>query len=394
MSDGFSVTSSESWISRMGKSIIGVLIGIVLFFVSPIVLFWNEGRAVQTAKSLDEGAANSTSISPGTVDPANDGKLVHLSGEATTDETLSDPDFGISMKAISLKRIVEMYQWKENQKKETRKNLGGGEETTTTYTYETVWSDDTIRTDQFQEQGRAGHKNPGEKPFPDKTFKAKVATLGAFTMSDSLVSKIGGEEELPVKSDSAESLPGDARKDYTVKNGQLYKGKDPSTPVVGDTRVSFKVIKPAAVSIIAQQDGKTFKPFHTKAGDDLNMLRMGTLSKDEMFKMAQDDNKALTWILRVVGYLMMAFGIFLVFRPIATFADIIPALGGLAGAGIAVFAGIAALPVTLIVIAIGWIFYRPMIGIPMLAVGVIGIGGLVYLAIKARGEKKAAATVA
>lgn len=206
MSSGFSTSSSESWISRMGKSIVGVLIGIVLFFVAFPVLFWNEGRAVQTAKSLEEGSKKVVSVSPGTVDPANEGKLVHTSGEATTDETLTDSEFGISAKAIKLTRTVEMYQWKENQKKETRKKLGGGEETITTYTYEKVWSDEVIKTESFHvdsnNNGQTGHQNKGSKPVDDMTYEAKVVTLGAFTLPKSLVSKIGGRKSFrwPAKS--------------------------------------------------------------------------------------------------------------------------------------------------------------------------------------------------
>ena len=42
--DTFTEVTSRSWISRIGQSIVGVLIGLVMVIASIVVLFWNEGR--------------------------------------------------------------------------------------------------------------------------------------------------------------------------------------------------------------------------------------------------------------------------------------------------------------------------------------------------------------
>src|ERR1700678_565941 len=111
--------------SRLGKSCLGVVIGIVLFLISFPLLFWNEGRAVHRARTLAEGKAAGVDVSPDKVDEANEGKLVHVSGEATPAEppleTLTDPVFGVSAKALELKRTVEIYQWTETTKTEKKK---------------------------------------------------------------------------------------------------------------------------------------------------------------------------------------------------------------------------------------------------------------------------------
>ena len=80
---------------------------------------------MKTARSLTEGAAAVVSIEADTVDAANDTKLVHFTGEATTAETLSDSTFGMSKLAIKLKRNVEMYQWKETSSSRTRTRRWG-----------------------------------------------------------------------------------------------------------------------------------------------------------------------------------------------------------------------------------------------------------------------------
>ena len=127
------------------ESIKGVLFGLLLFVVAFPCLFWNETRAVNDWQTLQSGRGAVVSVDAESVDPDNEGRLVHLSGRATTDETLDDVQFGVSESVLKLSRDVEMFQWKENQKKKKRKKLGGGEETVTEYSYEKVWSSSLIK---------------------------------------------------------------------------------------------------------------------------------------------------------------------------------------------------------------------------------------------------------
>ncbi len=48
----------EGWLSRMGKAFLAIPIGLSLFAVAFVVLFWNEGRAVHTAQGLAEGKSS------------------------------------------------------------------------------------------------------------------------------------------------------------------------------------------------------------------------------------------------------------------------------------------------------------------------------------------------
>src|SRR5687768_4768732 len=132
MSDRFVEVSSQGWLSRIIASIVGVVFGVGMFIAGFPVLWWNEGRAVRTARSLEEGAGAVVPVSPARVDPANEGKLVHLSGRATTSEILADPLFKVSANALRLRREVQMYQWTESSSTETRERLGGTEEKITT----------------------------------------------------------------------------------------------------------------------------------------------------------------------------------------------------------------------------------------------------------------------
>ena len=104
MADQIVETSSQSWISRLMESIKAVLVGLFLFLISIPLLWWNEGRAVQTYNSLMEGAGAVVAVVADKIDAANEGKLIHLNGKAQTTVTLADPDLGVSATAIRMSR--------------------------------------------------------------------------------------------------------------------------------------------------------------------------------------------------------------------------------------------------------------------------------------------------
>ena len=139
MPDSFVETTSTSWLSRIVGLIAGVLFGIVFVIGSIVLLFWNEGRAVQTARSLSEGGKVVVDAAPAPVDPGNEGRLVHVTGDAKAGAPIADPTFVVSAPALRLVRAAEMYQWQEDKREETHKSIGGSEQTVTTYTYKKVW---------------------------------------------------------------------------------------------------------------------------------------------------------------------------------------------------------------------------------------------------------------
>ena len=78
----------------------------------------------------------------------------------------------------------------------------------------------------------------------------------------------------------------------------------------------------------------------------------------------------LTWILRLVGFLLMVLGLNMIFKPLAVIADVLPILGSIVGAGTGIIACLLAAILSLLTIAIAWIVYRPLLGIILLAVAV------------------------
>ena len=367
--DSVTVRSSQSWFSRIGGAIVGALIGIFLFIAAFPFLVWNEGRAIKRAKTLEAGAEAVVSAPASPVQAENEGRLVHITGKTLADGQATDSALGVSAAAIKLHRNVEMYQWSEEKKSETKSKLGGGEETVTTYSYKKEWSSTLIDSQEFQKTD--GHTNPSEMPLESETFAANVVTVGDFTLPDSLVAMIDDYQAFPVK--QMPEISTEFSAPVALSNNGLYIGENPKTPAVGDLRIAFTVVEPGDVSIVAGQIGETFEPYVINGLGTIELLQTGTVSAKNMFASEQQANTVLTWILRVVGFFVMFIGLLLIAKPLTVVADFIPILGSIAETGTGFISFLVALPLTLGTIALAWLAYRPLLGLPLLILAVVGI---------------------
>ena len=55
--DEVSEVQRTGWLTRLGRSFAGVAVGFLMIVGAGVLLFWNEGRTIETAQSLTEGAA-------------------------------------------------------------------------------------------------------------------------------------------------------------------------------------------------------------------------------------------------------------------------------------------------------------------------------------------------
>jgi len=371
MPDSFLESSSTSWFGRIGGAIKGMIFGLILLPVSVILLFWNETRAVTTAKSLKEGAAAVVSVAPDAIQPQNDQKLIHLSGEVTSGEAVRDPLFGLNAPALRLARHVEMYQWKQEEHTEKHKTLGGGEETQTTYNYTKVWSDRPVESAHFKHPEE--HTNPAAFPIPKLTAVTAKATLGAFKIPAPIIEKMQGDEPWPATEESLAKLPPPWKSKAKLSGDSVYLGSDPNAPAVGDARITFLLLKPGTFSILAQQTGDALAPYPTHAGREIEDVESGTVSADVMFQHDQSRNNILTWVLRLAGFILMFIGFAAALNPLHVFADVIPFVGGIVGFGTGLVAALLGLAGSLVVIAIAWLAARPLLGGVLLLVALIAL---------------------
>jgi hypothetical protein len=357
----FQEVSQIGWFGRIGSSIKGILFGVVLILVALVVLVLNERNAVADIRANKELAAKVVSVGNDTVDAANEGKLVHMNGPAKTEDILKNSKFGIEENAIRLSWDAQIYQWEENEKTETKKKLGGGEERVTTYTYKKEWASSPVDSSGFKE---SGHENAGEQEYQSGSEQAKEVTLGAFSLAPRLISQIRSSEPYVVA-----KLPSSLEGKGTIADGVFYTG-DLNNPNVGDERVAFTLTRPGDVSVIAVQMGNTFSAYKTKSGKDKFVLYEGLLTANEVVQGEEGKAKVLRWILRGLGTFMMFIGFGLLMKPLSVLADVVPLFGSLVGGVTWLISLLLSVGISFVVIAISWISFRPLIGIPLLVLGV------------------------
>ena len=362
--DKFTQVTRTSGLSNIGGSFKGVIFGIFLILGSIYLLWTNEGRAVHVAQALEEGAGNVKSISSDKVDPSNEGKLVHLSNLATTKDTVIDEDFNIKLNALKLNRDVKIYQWVETSNSKSVDKIGGGTETTTEYTYTKEWVNKPIESTNFKVV--EGHENMAPYNIDSKSKIAQNITIGAFKLSNELVDMIIGSEKLAIQ-----NIDTTIHKNALLSSGDIYMGsKNISSPQIGDLIISYKAVYPKKVSIVAKQIGDSFEEYIASNDETVLLLKEGVSSADNMFAKAIEGNKFKTWLLRLLGFILMFLGFKTILKPFVAIGKIIPFIGNIVSMGTSIISIVLALPITLIIISLAWFAYRPILSAVLIAIGV------------------------
>jgi hypothetical protein len=261
-----------------------------------------------------------------------------------------------------------MYQWKEESKSETRRNVGGSEETVTTYEYVRTWSETRYDSSRFKRP--EGHVNP-QMRYRGASYSSRDATLGAFRPGTNVIDRLPATEAVPLDPSLANRLAGRIDGPVQVADGRIYLGDNPSQPNIGDLRISYRLAPAGATSIIGRQAGTGFAEYQTQAGDALLLVRPGTYSAADMFAAAQRENRILTWILRFAGVLAMFFGFVLVLNPLVVVADVVPFIGSILAAGAGIVSLVLTAIVAPVVIAVAWFWYRPLVSAAVLVIGLV-----------------------
>lgn len=348
---------------RLSESISGAIVGGIMFIAAFPALWWNEGRAIGEYRALKEGAGAVVDVAADRIDVGNDGKLVHLSGLADASPEIEDAALGVTVDALALRRVVEMFQWKESRESREEKKFGGGSETVTEYKYSTDWDDDAVDSSDFRYS--ESHENPVDWPVRSDEFRAQKAMLGAYTLSESARGSVGSWSKLEPA--SAQVFPEQFQDFRRAGGGILYRGNNPDNPNVGDVRIRFEYQPEAVFSIVARQAGNELTEYVASNGRAVLLVESGEVPASQMFEGAQRRNTIITWIVRGVGTLGMWLGLSLVFAPITRVLDILPMLGTIGSWGIGLVTGLVSLLLSLLTIGLAWVFYRPLLGGTLIA---------------------------
>ena len=414
MVDSVQVSSHHSYGSRVGNSFKAIFWGIILVIISIILLSWNENNYVKQKAALKEWASIVQEATTDQIDSELEWSEIHVSWEtASTAEALKDSTFWVTTDNLKLKRTVEMYQWYEDEHEECHDNYWWNEDCTTTYTYDTKWSDDIIDSSSFYTSN--GHENPSSWEYESNERIKEPITLGAYTLTPVFVNQLTdyktinlSEQDIIIpekykviaeettetnepttvddnnnnylywnsQEESNTDTASYSNKKFHINGDQIYIWEDPTKPAVWDLKITFSSVKPYTVSIVWKQMGNELTSYKVSNWRNIQQLNQGNVSAEDMFLQAQKENKMITWIIRLIWLLLMYCGFTSMFKFIETLAKVVPFLANI----IWVWTGIIALGLTIVVwfitIWIARLAVRPIVWISCL---VIAIGGLFLL---------------
>ena len=183
--------------------------------------------------------------------------------------------------------------------------------------------------------------------------------------------------------------------DLSVTTGNLPSSTNPYGTVKWSFEVRLKndatqTLSGLALQYVDTYGQFTFKEWVNPDHSDCSSCKIGSFfNGDKTGEDILDDiatsNKKLTWLFRVLGWCLLWGAYFLCVSPIAAVPDLIPVFGkcmkGILGVVLCGVTCLVATSVTMFVIAIAWLAYRPTIGIPLM-IGVVifafGICGFFY----------------
>ena len=381
--DQVTKVTTQGYGQRLLSAVGGIFFGIILFFGSFALLFWNEGRA-----DMSKVAENAVEISAEQVDPSLNGKLVAVSGTVVADKQIGDT-FLQPGAYLSLQRNVEMYSWKEKAESKMETKLGGSEQTTTTYSYVKEWQSTPDDSSTFHNKG--GRENP-PMAFEAKTIQTASATIGAFSIPAVRSIALPGREDLPLTdaniilpaTGSGETMTGSTMTGVLM-GGYMFIGKGTlTTPEIGDLRISYQAVYDnQQVTVLAKQNGSELVEYKEQGKGTLYSMNQGTLA-DAVESLA--NSHAMTiWGFRIGGFFMMWIGLSSVLAPINVLLDILPFLGSLSRGVTGFVTGVVAFVLSVLTIILSMLLHNIII---LLLLAVAGIAITIFI-LKRKAPQKA-----
>jgi hypothetical protein len=359
--------------SRIMNSIKGILFGIVMFFAAIGILYWNEGRQDMSKIAKEAVEVNSAVVTH----EAADGSLVSVSGPVTTTDSLGDGKFLQNGSYLAVERNVEMFAWVEKSESKTTTKTGGTQTTETTYSYVQEWTSNPESGADFQSP--AGHENPPLTITSD-SWEADNAKIGVYSFSPSEAS-LPSLEELTL-TDSNVTLSERATRpnsEYLFIKGSEAGTSMIDTPALGDVRIAYRVLEPGFDgTLFGRVQAAEIENYTTEDGDQL--YRLFTGSREEAIASMHGEHVTSTWIFRLVGFLVMWFGLMALLGPISVVMDILPVFGALSRSLIGAMTFVVALVTSIAVIIVSMLLHSlvAMIVVAVLAVALTIGGFLMY----------------
>lgn len=331
--------------NNRGCGLIAVPIGVLIFLSAFAVIWFNEGRV-----DLSTIADDSIPILDGQIDPANEGALVAVSSEISSQQTLGDPPYLNPQPYITLDRSVEMYSWTEDCDEDNFCD------------YDQTWtnSPESISNNRY--------RNPS-MPETAASFQVELASVGAFKFRPSEV--IFGQEDGIALTDGMVPAGTQIAQNYIfIGEGSLQ------SPVIGDIRISYSGFKSNQFgTIFGMQSGEQLTTYLHPDGTIL--FRGYALDRQAGIAALRTEYLTALWGMRILGLFMFWGGLMMAISPVRRLLSFIPLLGRVGNAALAAIAFAIAFVFWLVTLTIS-IILNNIIALIVVVLLALGVGYYLY----------------
>lgn len=301
-------------------SIWKVILGFCLLVGGVAALGFTEVFTVRSNHTLNAVISRMTHIDNiNSVDPANDGKLIHINGMTTTEGMLTDSVFMNKYNALCLTRSIYYYQWDEVKEEKEHKQKGGSKVMKYKYKYYKGWHHTPVNSADFKQ---TGYDNIAPLMWKNDTAYADVVSVGAFVLSDKQKKAILQMEAADIQNvpeNVVIILRNSATKCYgkdanvEVKNGEIFIGTGTlEEPEIGDIKACLAIAKPCEVTVVGKQNGNRIDAY--VVGDDsVSYIGNGAISTTDFITNKDKDNGNVTLGGRIFAFILMLWGLIYIF---------------------------------------------------------------------------------
>ena len=349
-----------SYLQKVGGSIKGLFVGVLILIFSAGFLFVNEGKV-----DLSKFAKKAVPVFQAEELVQLDGELVALVGPVNAQGVLTD---GIVEFAdvISLNSEVETFAWVERSKTSTQKNVGGSETQTTEYTYDLEWVSYVPDSSNFKDP--VGHSNNTQEFSNTFVTSENIITLGLSITNNGL--------KIPRADKDVTSQVKVLNESFKIDGGYLFNGLGTLVaPEIGDVRVKYFALGDLENGTVFgkwNQSQNRLDPFFPKENIKIFALYKG--GKEEAVQAMLNEYKAVQWGIRLFMVFLIFVSFNLILKPLATVLDVMPALGNLGSSAISLVSLLLTVVLSLLIIVIAKIFYSWI----LLLLAFAGVGIVVY----------------
>lgn len=406
---------------------VSITTGLALIGGGIYLTWWNEANLVCSAGAFDKAKAETKALETCAIDKDLFDSFVHLTCPVEASLETFESSTGITAVG-AYKMTLQTEQWgyqkstdsqkTGNQRCETNNgNRVCKDETETCYCLKTVWTTTPVTqgTSSFKYCNKcpaSQYTLPPANPVWGTTPTSQLGTVtkyadrvplgdGSIQIDGSDISLINNQQLMTaptaptdIVSTNDFSLVGTEHCGESGTNLMCYKSltKRVTTAnstvitdtVIGDLRMIVKTYGSTTLTALGTQKSNSDGTASIKSASfgetkvppckarDIFYAGDGTKASVDIYQDFNDDLKTLTTILRVVSFVIIFIGFYLMFSPIQEGADMIPCVGdclaAVVGFVLYIICGLLTFAVWFTVFAIAWVFYRPVLGAVFLAV--------------------------